>query len=160
MKNDFSVDTGRSAKKNFLEKIKLPFNLVLFLTGIQSIWAVVYLVYGVICFFNGTWQISELGNFAASALYYMIILCIFVGLIKILVDEKPFSNTLAACMRIIAFLLMAGSLVLPRFEGYETNFTFLFFLDGNLLTKGILFYVFGIMVKEGFGMQTELEETI
>lgn len=157
MKKDLKAGNGKSVKKEFLEKIKVPFNLALLLTLFQSIAAVCSLIAGVI---NGSWRGEDASRFVSSAIFGFSVICIFVSMIKIIIDEKPFSNTLVMCLRIIAVVHVIGSVVLPVCPGYESAFEFLAIFDGNVLSRGVWLYILSVMIKEGFSMQTELEEVL
>lgn len=156
MKN-LKAGNGKSAKKEFLEKIKVPFNLALLLTLLQSLVAVFSLVAGVI---NGSWKGENASRFVSSAIFGLSVICIFVSMIKIMIDEKPFSNTLVMCLRIIAVVHAIGAVVLPVCPGYESAFEFLVIFDGNVLSRGVWLYILSVMIREGFNMQTELEEVL
>ena len=90
---------------------------------------------------------------------------IFVSLIKVIYDEKPFSHTLVLCARIICGLYLLGSILLPRLSGFETNYEIFSFgsftlIDGNFLIRALLLYVFSEIIYEGFSMQKDIEEIL
>lgn len=157
MKKDLKGSNNKNVKKEFLERIKVPFNLALLLTAIQSIAAIVSLIVGIV---NGAWKGQGASQFVAGTMFHLSIICIFVSLIKILIDEKPFSNTMVMCLRIIATLYTIGSVVLPVCPGYASSFVFLAIFDGSVLSVGVWLYILSVMIREGFDMQTELEETL
>lgn len=161
--NNFKMDTGKSYKKNFLDKTRVPFNLALFLTGVGSINGILFIVKGIM---DRIWLEMGMAGYAKQVLLYLSIMCISFSLVKMLVDEKPFSMTLTYCMRIIAVLFMIGSVVLPRLQGYRSS-GFEFFsngefvlIDAAVLMPGVILYVFSVLVYEGFAMQKEIDEML
>ena len=162
MKNDFCVDTSKQAKKEFLKKIEKPLNIALLLTGIETVAAILYFVNGIR---NVAWNEMGISNFVIQGVHYLSIICVFVFLIMLLVDEKPFSHTLSRCVRMISYFYLLGSFVFPRLPGFETNYNILkagsfTLFDGNTLILGLLLYIFSIIIYEGFAVQKEIEEEI
>lgn len=162
MKNNFCVDTSRQEKKDFLKRVKTPLNIALFFTGIQTLAGFYYLIAGVV---NSMWVEVGISNFVIGSAQYIAVICIFASLVKLLIDEKPFSNTLTLCMKVLAVLYVLEAVIFPRFDGYTTTFQLFSWgnkvlLDGNLLTIGVVLYVLSMIIQEGFHTQKEMEEII
>lgn len=162
MENNFCVDTSRQEKKDFLKRVKTPLNIALFFTGIQTLAGFYYLIAGVV---NTVWVETGVANFVMGSAQYIAIICIFACLVKLLIDEKPFSDTLTLCMKILSGLYMMEGFIFPRFDGYTTTFQLFSWgnkvlLDGNLLTIGVVLYVLSMIIQEGFHTQKEMEEII
>ncbi|MBQ2802005.1 MAG: DUF2975 domain-containing protein [Lachnospiraceae bacterium] len=98
--------------------------------------------------------------------YYLSIICIFISLIKILIDESPFSKTLSYCMRIVSVLYLAGAVLFPRLSGYEPSRLRIFssadfvLIDGAVLMFGAILYILSMLIEEGFKLQKELDEVL
>lgn len=162
MKNDFCVDTSKEVKKDFLKKIEKPVGIAVFLAGIETISAILYFINGII---NNIWNEIGISNFVVQGVHYLAVVCIFVSLVKVIFDGKPFSHMLTVCMRILAGIYMLGAIVFPRLPGFETNYNIFSLgdftlVDGHTLIVGLLFYIFSIMIHEGFAVQKEMEEII
>lgn len=162
-KNDFSVNTEVSPKKNFLKRTGGLFEAAIILTGICSVAGIVFPIQGIR---HGIWQDIGMAAFVTHELYYLIMLLAFVMLIKIAVDEKPFSVTLTRGIRAAGILLLAASVIIPRLQGYQLFGLVIFsngrsaLIDGNLLLPGILLVILGNLVKAGFDMQKEMDEIL
>lgn len=162
MNNDFCVDTSKQVKADFLKKIEKPLGIALLLTGIETIATISYFVRGIA---NNLWNDIGVSSFVIQGVHYLSIACIFVALIKIIFDAKPFSHTLSVCMKIMSGFYLIGAFVYPRLPGFETNYNILKFgdftlFDGNTLILGLLLYIFSIIIQEGFASQKEIEEMI
>lgn len=121
-----------------------------------------YLIAGVV---NSVWLEVGISNFVMGSAQYIAIICIFLCLVKLLIDEKTFSDTLTLCMKILSALYMIEGVIFPRFDGYTTTFQLFSWgnktlLDGNLLTVGVVLYVLSMIIQEGFHTQKEMEEII
>ena len=87
-------------------------------------------------------------------------------LVKILVDEKPFSKTLTWCIRIMGVMFMASAVIFPRLSGFQSSGFDIFasgdfvLIDGKMLVPGILLIVLGNLVMAGFDMQKEMDEIL
>ena len=160
--NIFRTDSTQSEKKEFLKRIGAVFSLSIILTGIAGIAGAVSLigtaVDGVdqLCSAKAAWQI----------LYTAVILLVFVSLIKIAIDEKPFSQTLTWTIRLIGIFFIAASVVIPRLSGYQSS-GFEFFSSGSfvlidlgVLLPGFLFVILANIIKAGFDMQREMDEIL
>lgn len=162
MKNDFSVDTSKQVKNDFLKKIRVPLGIALLLTGIEVAAGIWMIVHGMMI---PQWDDISIYEIGVRGLHYLCVICIFVSLIKVIYDEKPFSHTLVLCARIICGLYLLGSILLPRLSGFETNYEIFSFgsftlIDGNFLIRALLLYVFSEIIYEGFSMQKDIEEIL
>lgn len=161
--NTFKLDTEKSVKKNFLDRVRVAFAMAIFLTGITSIVGIGSIVGGVV---NQHWQEIGMARFVGNGFFYVSMMCIFVSLIKIALDAKPFSKTLSYCIRIISVLYLVGSVLFPRLEGYEASgFNILsvadfVLIDGAVLLFGLILFILGVLIQEGFCMQRELDEIL
>lgn len=156
-KGIFKLDTKKSIKKNFLERIKIPFYGALLLTGIFSAMGIMMVISALI---SHKWKVMGVAQFVQIMFSYLIIICIFISLIKILIDEKPFSKTLCSCMRIISLLYIGAAILFQFLPGYESSGNTIFFVEAEMLLKCLLIYVFSILIEEGFKMQKELDEIL
>ncbi|MDO4338876.1 MAG: DUF2975 domain-containing protein [Eubacteriales bacterium] len=161
--NDFRTDTNNVIKKNFSEKVGSLLMIATFLTGIGSIggvWSMISMIK------DGSWSEIGINAFAWRSLMFLCMFCAFIALVKIAIDEKPFSKTLSVCLWIIGGLIIAASIVFPRLSGYRSSGFELFsgknfvLIDGMILVVGILFIILGSLIKDGFEMQKEMEEIL
>lgn len=158
----FTLDTQKTVKQNFLEKVKIPFNIALLLTGISSIGGVIFIVRGIV---EQIWKEMGTAQFVQKGFSYLSIIFIFISLVKMLVDEKPFSRTLSYCIRLISALYLVGAVLFPRLSGYQSSgFTILsssvVLIDGAILSLGLLLYIFSVLIEEGFSLQKEVDEIL
>ena len=103
---------------------------------------------------------------------YLCALCSFISLVKIAIDQKPFSKVLTCCIWIIGGMVTAASIVFPRLEGYQSSgfelfsgfkiFSFLggsrVLIDGAILLPGLLLITLGFLIKAGFELQRDMDE--
>lgn len=162
MGNDFSVDTSKTSKKDFLKKVKIPLGIALFLSGVETLAAVLFFTKGIAVL---AWNEMGACEFAVGCLHYLSMVFIFISLVKMTLDAKPFSHTFIVCIRVISGLYLLGAILIPRLPGFETNYAIFSFgsftlIDGNSLIKALLLYVFSVIIYEGFSMQKDMEETI
>lgn len=162
MENNFLVDTSKQIKKSFLKKIEIPLGIAFFLLGVQVIAATIFLMED---FSALAWNEIGTYEFAVRCLNYLSIICIFISLVKLIYDAKPFSHSFTICTRTIAGLYLLSSVLFPRLSGFETNYSIFKFsdftlIDGNFLIKALLLYVFSVIIQEGFLLQKDMEETI
>ena len=162
MTNDFLVDTSKHTKKDFLKRIRIPLSIALLLTGVDSL-SGLYFISDII--FTGWWADLSPYHFGTMCLHYLSVICIFISLIKMICDAKPFSHSLTFCIRIIAVFLLISSVLFPRLSGFDTNFEIFSYggftlIDGNFLVRGVLLFIFSIILHEGFSMQKDIEETL
>lgn len=163
-RNDFRTDTAVQVKKDFIGRIGATFTAAIFLTGISfaaGVWGVAEGVRDCV------WAESGAAPFVWKIFQTAIMLLIFLSLVKIAVDEKPFSKTLTWCIRIIGILLAAASAVMPRLEGYRSSgFEILSagggrpLIDGAILLAGLLLIILGNIIMAGFYMQKEMDEIL
>lgn len=113
------------------------------------------------------WLSHGMCAFAWSLLYKAVMLACFIGLLKIARNKRaPFSKTLIYCVWTIGGLFLTASVVFPRLPGYSSSgFEFLswgsfVFIDGAILLPGLLFLIFGSLIKAGFEMQREIDEIL
>ncbi|MBQ8327196.1 MAG: hypothetical protein IJX86_08995 [Lachnospiraceae bacterium] len=93
--NTFKVDTQKSVKKSFLERVNGVYSAAIFLSGLSSVCGLIFLIKGL---YEQIW--TEIG--------------------------------------VADFVLV----------------------DGNVLLFGLLLYIFGLLIQEGFKMQKELDEIL
>ena len=160
MDNNFSVDTSRRVKKDFVKKISTPLGIALWLMAFELIGITVVLV-------SEGWRENGLFEFSVRCLHWLTMFCILVCLIKLMFDAKPFSHSFTLCTRLIAVLYLLASVIFPRLPGFSTNFgifqngagTFTL-IDARYLIRGLLLWVFSVILQEGFLLQKDMEETI
>lgn len=161
--NDFYTNTQKSFKKEFLNKITGVFIAALFLTGLCSIGGFFFLFRGIS---EKVWSEIGIANFTWRLISFTSILCTFISLIKIAIDEKPFSKTLTCCLRIIALLFFFASFLLPRLSGYQPSGFALFsahnfvLIDGSILMTSLLLLILSSLIQAGFAMQREIDEML
>lgn len=162
-RNDFSTDTKRTGKRLFLSKMTGIFVGAVFLTGICSVAGVFFVFRGIA---DKLWLDMGMASFVWKAMVYLMYLLIFVSLVKIAIDEKPFSRTLTFCIRTVAALFLLASVLIPRLSGYEPSSFRIFasgdwvLIDGFLLLPGLLLLILSYLIKEGFAMQREIDEIL
>lgn len=76
-----------------------------------------------------------------------------------------FTSVFSESIRIIAVFLLISSVLFPRLSGFDTNFEIFSYggftlIDGNFLVRGVLLFIFSIILHEGFSMQKDIEETL
>ena len=99
MDNNFQVDTSKQVKKDFLKKTEIPLGIAFLLTGIETVAAILFFIKGIS---GAVWNEMGVYEFAVKSLHFASIVCIFLCLIKLIVDGKPFSHSFSICTRIIA----------------------------------------------------------
>lgn len=161
--NVFRADTATPRKKDFLKQIRIVLVVAIFLTGISAL-------VGMIGIFNGIreslWNEIGMAFFAWKILLSVSTLIIFIGLLKIAVDKKPFSKTLTWSIRIIGFLFVFASFMIPRLSGYQTSGFELFssgsfvLIDGVIFVPGLVMIILGSIIMAGFTMQKEMDEIL
>ena len=162
MKNDFNLDTNAKVNSGFMKKIKVPMNIALLLTGIQTLGAIIYIIGGIA---NRIWENEGVMFFLNGLVNYLPMMCIFASLVVMLVSEKAFTKTLIICIRIIAVIYGIASILLPRFEEYETGFAILNLgngplFDGYMITVAVVLIVLSVIIREGLVIQQEIEEIL
>ena len=163
MKNDFELDTQPKKKQDFLKRIRIWIGVAILLTGVMVIAGIYYTVE--MLFVKGIGN-QEIASFASREVYYLVILIAFALLIKILIDEKPFSSTLTKGIQFSGLLFVAASIVIPRLGGYQSSgfeissYGSFVLIDGMFLLPGLLLIVLGRIIMAGFVMQKELDEIL
>lgn len=163
--NDFQTDIREREKIHFSSSLGTLLTVSIFLTGLFSISGIYFIGRGI---YRQLWKSMGLTAFSWKVLIYICVLCCFVSLIKIAVDEKPFSGILSICVRAIGILIVAASVIFPRFSDYQSSGFEIFsipdknfvLIDGTILLVGILFCILAALIKEGFRMQTEIDEIL
>lgn len=161
--NDFNMDTALQGKKAYLKKIKVILALAIFLTGVFSLSGVVFLVIGIV---DSIWKDIGMAVFMQKSIIYLSVMCIFVALLKMIFDSKPFSKTLTICIKTIGVIFTVSALLIPQFSGYVSSGFEIFscgsfvLLDGTLLTFGLLLIILSALIKIAFEMQTEMDEVL
>lgn len=161
--NDFETDTRVPSKRELLHRMNGVMICAIFLTGFCAIAGVIFFVKGIP---GKAWLDMGVTGFARRALFYLVDLCALVSLLKIAIDEKPFSKTLTACIRVIAGLYLAASAVLPRLPDYQVSGFTLFWtrdftlIDGTNLLTGLLLLILSCLIQAGFAMQKEMDEIL
>ncbi len=161
--NTFKLDTQKIVKKNFLKNIRGIFSVAIFLTGMSSIAGLVFIIRGLV---EQIWKEIGVAAFVEKGFFYFSIICIFISLINILIDDKPFSRTLSYCIQIISILYLIGAVLFPRLSGYRSSGFEIFssgdfvLIDGNILLFGSLLYILSVLIREGFKLQKELDEIL
>ena len=151
MKNDFELDTQPKKKQDFLKRIRIWIGVAIFLTGAMTIAGIDYTVDMLFVKGIGKQEIASLA---------------FVLLIKILIDEKPFSSTLTKGIQFSGLLFVIASIVIPRLGGYQSSgfeicsYGSFVLIDGMFLLPGLLLIVLGRIIMAGFVMQKELDEIL
>lgn len=162
-KNDFCMNTRKKERRVFSQKTAVLLSFSIFLTGIVSLAGIYFFVRSVM---EKTWNTTGMYAFAWKTLIYFIFFCCFVSMVKIALEEKPFSKTLTYCIWIIGGMFLAASFVFPRLEGYHSSGFELFssgsfvLIDGMFLLPGLLFIILGSLIKAGFEMQREMDEIL
>lgn len=162
MNNNFQVDTSKQVKKDFLKKIEVPLGIAFLLTAIETVAAILFFTKGIS---GAVWNEMGVYEFAVKSLHFASIVCIFLFLIKLMVDGKPFSHSFSICTRIISGLYLLGSVLFPRIPGFTTDYSIFRFgsftlIDANFLIKALLLYVFSVIIQEGFLLQKDMDEIL
>ncbi|MDO5424204.1 MAG: hypothetical protein Q4F41_10795 [Eubacteriales bacterium] len=161
--NDFQTDTRKPGKKEFLHRMGGVFTAALFLTGLYSATGLYFFVRS---FSTHPWEEIGAAGFAWKCLTYLTAICVLVSLVKIALDEKPFSRTLAVCVRLIGGMFLAASVVIPHLSGYTfSGFAIgkagsFVLADGMILLPGLLLLLLGSLIQAGFDTQKEMDEIL
>lgn len=161
--NDFQTNTDSGIRKTFSGRLKGLLAVSVFLTGFCSIGGTVFFIRAVR---DGAWRDMGITPFAWKILIFLCMLCAFIALLRIAVEERPFSKTLSACVWLIGGLFTAASILFPRLPGYQSSGFELFsgkhfvLIDGTVLMAGILLLILGSLIKAGFEMQKEMDEIL
>ena len=152
-KNDFKLNTTEQSSTFPSRKFQILLSLSTFLTGFLTWAGIWYILFG----------ISDMLSpvFLSNILFYICMACLFISCITMKTQKKPFSKVFSSSIRFIGLLYIAASVVLPNLPNAETpGFVLFVFLDGTLFTIGLLFYLFGSLLKEAFQMQEEIDELL
>jgi hypothetical protein len=164
--NDFVVSTARQTERSFREVVGKPlYALSLFLSGIVGVCGLAS------CFWetlHGAWESLGAADCLQAILPVLVYLTAFLILLLMSKSRRPFSGTLVRGIYAIAVLYFLYSLVLPRLPDYrykEGSLGILVIngrplLDGTYLLPGLLFCILGGILRAGFRMQRELDETL
>lgn len=161
--NDFRTNTDDRSRKIFSEKLTGLLTISVFLTGLCSLGGIWFFV---AAFRQSLWNEIGINAFAWKSLMFFCVFCAFIALVKISIDEKPFSKILSVCLWLIGGMFIAASVLFPRLPEYQSSGFELFsgknfvLIDGMILVPGILFLILGSLIKEGFEMQKEMEEIL
>lgn len=163
LQNDFLTNTQKSERTLFSRRARIILDLSIVSTGLYSIAGILGLIRGIL---ERRWEAIGITAFAWKQLYLLIILCSFLSLLKIALDERPFSRILCRCLWLIGGIFAAASVVFPRFPDYRSSGFELFshdsfvLVDGMFLMTGFLFVVLGCLISAGVRMQAELDATL
>lgn len=162
MKNDFQTNSIPLKKQEFMKRNNGIFGIAIFLTGIETlagIWTIITaIIKGGKLFANAF--------FMSHIVFYISIICIFISLVQMAINEKPFSKIFSQCMVIIGIIVCIASFVLPRLSDYHSSGIEILsmgkfvFCDGMYLTLGLLFLILGRLIKMGFEMQKEMDSIL
>lgn len=161
--NNFTTNTQKQPKHTFSRQFSVMLSCSIVLTGLFSIVGIIFTIRNIV---SHEWKENGITNFAWQILIYICALCCFIALIRIAVEERPFSKTLTLCMQIVGALLVVASVIFPRLPDYQFSGFAIFsngnsiFCDGMILLPGLLISLFGSLIKEGFTMQTEIDEIV
>lgn len=155
------VNAETDIRETFPKRFRFLLGLGIFLTGFVSAGGLIFLVAGI----SETWW-REMGvcAFARQLVVYMCVACCLVFLVKIRIGRRFFSKLLVRCIRLIGVLITGFAFVLPRLPDYAgSGFEILHFrsvtlIEGGTFLAGILLLIFAGIIREGFSMQSELDE--
>lgn len=161
--NVYVTNVETKPKKSFSRSFKFLLGLGIFLSGFVSAGWGYFIITGMV---QQIWREIGVCQYVRWGIHLICIVCCFVFMIKIAINERYFSKLLVQCIRIIGALITVSAFLLPRLSGYISSgfgimqngsFTL---IDGNILTQGILLLIFAGIIKEGFSMQNELDEVL
>lgn len=161
--NDFNLDTTVQEKRVFLKKNGILFGAALFLTGMTSLIGLMALS---VMITDSAWRQTEQAAFAWYMVLTVIMILIFVSLVKIVADKKPFSKTLTWSIRMIGILLLIASFTIPRLAGYRSSGYDLIawgnyvLIDAAAFIPGLLLIILANIIMAGFYMQKEMDEIL
>ena len=81
-------------------------------------------------------------------------------------NRKPFSKLVFTCVKFNGTLFLLASILFPRLSGYHSSgFEILstkdfVFCDGLYLMVGIIVFLWGCLIQEGFKVQSELDDVL
>ena len=161
--NVYITNVKTKPKKSFSRSFKFLLGLGIFLSGFVSVGWGYFIITGMV---QQIWKEIGVCQYVRWGIHFICIICCFIFMIKIAINERYFSKLLVQCIRIIGGLITVSAFLLPRLSGYTSSgfgimqngsFTL---IDGNILTQGILLLIFAGIIKEGFFMQNELDEVL
>lgn len=133
----------------------------IFFTGIISLMGIAYGVMGIR---GKIWETPDkMTNYWNNLLFFLIIICCFVMLIKMAIDEKPFSSALSKGIHLIGILLLGAAFLFPHLDGFQSSgFQLLaigekYYIEGRYFMEGLLFLLFARILKYGLEYQKEIE---
>lgn len=159
-KNDFATNTSERPAPLFSRRFNVLLTLTTFLTGIMTVFGISFTVGGLLR--TETFLPEEGGQsvFLWNVLFFVCMFCFFLCCLEIRKHKKPFSKSVSFCMQFLGILYTVASGVFPVLTGNDSGFIFLGFFDGTVLTVGLLFFLFGCLLREAFQMQNEIDEIL
>lgn len=144
------------------KRFKILLIVAIVLTGVTSAGDIFFVINGVI---TKIWLKTGIANFSHHILRVLIYLCCFVLLINMALDKKPFSRVLITGSKLTGILFIIAGFLFPRLPNYSIPFPYMkifssgdfVLIDGAILVPGILLYLLGCILKEGFHMQDEVD---
>lgn len=159
--NDFQTNTTAKQPTHFPKHFRMTLYLSILLTGIVSIG-------GISFFFHeltpNAFESVGYVRFTWHIIFYLCNLCTFILLLQILCTKKPFNKTIVSCIKIISYIFLLASFLIPRLPDYTSSGLEIFAIgdfvtiDGNILIIGLIIYIFSYLIEEGFKMQNEIDE--
>ncbi len=161
--NVYTTNVERKEKKGYSRGFKVLLRLGIFLTGLQSLVGIFYIILGIR---KQVWLEVGMCGYVRQVFYFLCILCCFVSIIKIASSQKSFSKLVVQCMRIVGSLIMVSAFLLPQLQGYKNSgfeivsYGKFMLADGNILILGIILLIFAGIIKQRFSMQNEIDEIL
>lgn len=160
---DFKTSIEKPAKFAFSKKLNILIKFSIAFTGIF-----VFVGFVALCMMIGWFLMGELGTTGLfwNLLLYLVNLLCFIALIELNHRKRPFSKTLTYSIWGIGALFVISSFLFPRLPDFQgCTFELLahgdfVLINGALLYPGLLLIILGSLIKAGFELQKETDETI
>lgn len=158
--NVITLDSTTSERTKFSGKFWALLIVAILITFGLSIFAITYLTVGIK---EQWWQEQSMNGYLANCLFLVNMLVCFISLVIIAISRKPFSNVLIKCIYIIGIIFVMASFWFPHIPGYQRSGFRLLDLSENIVfegatsTIGIMFLLFGRIMKYGLEYQKEID---
>lgn len=160
--DDLKLDCSKTEadKIVFSKKFKVLIWLSIIITFPFIFFIPGYILYGIK---EQGWMEYGINNYLCTLLFYSCMGICSITLIIIIKAKKPFSNILVRGMYAQGILFLAGGIIFPYIPGFQrSNLELLalnrdMYIDGTFAIIGMLFLIFGRIMRYGLSYQKEMD---